>query len=131
MNEELKIEVLIKKSLKELKSAEVLIQHDSFNASISRAYYAMFYAVQVLFTEEKIVTASHHGMISTFSKQFVKTGIFPAEMGKQINRMFEMRQSSDYNMDFEATYDIAISTLNAGKKFVETVFTYVKNKSLQ
>jgi len=45
MNEEFKIEVLIKKSLKELQTAELLIQNDLFNAAVSRTYYAMFYAV--------------------------------------------------------------------------------------
>ncbi|HQH19854.1 MAG TPA: HEPN domain-containing protein [Bacteroidales bacterium] len=130
MNEEFKIEVLIKKSLKELQTAELLIQNNLFNAAVSRTYYAMFYAVQVLFIEEKIVTSSHHGMITIFSKQFVKTGIFSGEMGKQINKIFEMRQSSDYNFDFEITLDTAINTLTTGKKFVETLFTYVKNKNL-
>lgn len=51
-------------------------------------------------------------------------------MGKQINKIFEMRQSSDYNFDFEITLDTAINTLITGKKFVETLFTYVKNKNL-
>ena len=129
MNEEFKIEVLIKKSLKELQTAELLIQNDLFNAAVSRTYYAMFYAVQVLFIEENIVTSSHHGMITIFSKQFVKTGIFSGEIGKQINKIFEMRQSSDYNFDFEITFDTAINTLNTGKSFVETLFTYIKNKN--
>ncbi|OQA79337.1 MAG: hypothetical protein BWY32_01669 [bacterium ADurb.Bin243] len=46
MNE---LDSLIRKSLKELENAELLIQHDSFNAAVSRTYYAMFYAVQDLF----------------------------------------------------------------------------------
>jgi uncharacterized protein (UPF0332 family) len=128
MTEDNKTEALIKKSLKELQAAEIMIQHDLFNPAVSRIYYAMFYAVQILFMEEKIVTSSHHGMISTFSKQFVKTGIFSSQMGKQINRMFEMRQSSDYNFDFEITFDIAIKALEDGKSFVEEIFTYLKNK---
>ena len=46
MNE---LETLIQKSLKELETAELLIQHDSFNTAVSRTYYAMFYAFKLYF----------------------------------------------------------------------------------
>jgi len=128
MNEKNKIDIIIEKSLKELKSAEILIQNDAFNAAVSRTYYAMFYVIQALFIEENIVCSSHHGMITTFSKEFVKTGIFPNETGKQINKIFELRQSSDYNFEFIIILDDAIEVLNTGKRFVEIILQYIKIK---
>lgn len=123
-----KIENLVNKAVMELKLAEKLIQEDGFNAAVSRTYYAMFYAVQALFMNESIVTSSHHGLVSMFSKNFINTGIFPVKIGKSLTKAFEMRQSSDYNFDFFMPPDLAISILNSGKEFVKTIFEYIEKK---
>ena len=119
---------LIQKSLKELENAELLIQHDSFNAAVSRTYYAMFYAVQVLFVDNGITTSSHSGTISTFSKKFISTGTLPKTLGRALNKIYEMRQSSDYDFTDFTTGDKAIEVLNIGKDFVKTILEYVKSK---
>lgn len=119
---------LIQKSLKELENAELLIQHDSFNAAVSRTYYAMFYAVQVLFVDNGITTSSHSGTISTFSKKFIITGTLPKTLGRALNKIYEMRQSSDYDFTDFTTGDKAIEVLNIGKDFVQTILEYVKSK---
>ena len=36
--------------------------------------------------------SSHKGVISAFGEHFVKTDIFPKEMGRELNRAFEKRQ---------------------------------------
>jgi len=120
------LDSLIKKSIKELENAELLIQHDSFNAAVSRTYYAMFYAVQVLFADNGIVTSSHSGVISTFSKKFVNTGRLPKTLGRALNKIYEMRQTSDYNFTDFITGDKAIEVLNIGKDFVKSILEYVK-----
>ena len=119
---------LIQKSLKELENAELLIQHDSFNAAVSRTYYAMFYAVQVLFVDNGITTSSHSGTVSTFSKTFISTGTLPKTLGRALNKIYEMRQSSDYDFTDFTTGDKAIEVLNIGKDFVQTILEYVKSK---
>jgi len=125
MNE---LETLIQKSLKELETVELLIQHDSFNTAVSRTYYAMFYAVQAIFLENKIVSSSHNGTISTFSKMFVNTGIFPRKSGRALNDVYEMRQTSDYDYMSFVTIDKAKEILNIGKDFVKTILEHIKNK---
>ena len=120
---------LIRKSIKELENAELLIQHDSVNAAVSRTYYAMFYAVQVLFADNGIVTSSHSGAISTFSKKFISTGMLPKTLGRALNKIYEMRQTSDYNFTDFITGDKAIEVLNIGKDFVKTILEYVKNQN--
>ncbi len=122
---------LIQKSLKELESAELLIQHDSFNAAVSRTYYAMFYAVQVLFVDNGITSSSHSGTLSMFSKKFINTGILPKILGRTLNKVYEMRQSSDYNFTDFVTSDKAIEILNIGKDFVKTILEHIKSKSEQ
>jgi len=119
-------EALIKRSLGELDASEVLIQYEAFNASVSRTYYAMFYAVQALFVKQNIVSSSHNGTISTFSKLFVNTGILPKTLGRALNDIFEMRQSSDYDYVSFVAREKAIEVLNTGKHFVTTILEHLK-----
>ena len=48
----------------------------------------------------QITAKSHDGSISQFGMNFVKTGIFPKEMGKLLNNLFNTRQTGDYSDKF-------------------------------
>ena len=59
-----------------LESAELLYNHEKYRSAISRAYYAMFYAVLALLANQTSKTSKHSGVISKFDRDFVKTGHF-------------------------------------------------------
>ena len=42
------------------------------------------------------VYSRHQGVISAFGRYFVRTGVFPAEMGKWLADAFEERNLADY-----------------------------------
>ena len=44
-----------------------------------------------------------------------------------LNKIYEMRQSSDYDFTDFTTGDEAIEVLNTGKDFVQTILEYVKS----
>ena len=60
--------------------------------------------------------SSHKGVISAFGEHFVKTGIFPKEMGRELNRAFEKRQLGDYEYTFVISRTEAEEILKSGKK---------------
>jgi uncharacterized protein (UPF0332 family) len=63
----------------------------------------MFYSAQAMRLTKNISSSSHKGVISTFGIHFVKTGVFPREMGRELNRAFEKRQIGDYTFNFVIT----------------------------
>ena len=83
------IKSLVEKAKKYLRSAEI-------ESSVSRTYYAMFYCAQAMLLTKNLSFSSHRGVISAFGEHFIKTGIFPKEMGRELNRAFEKRQLGDY-----------------------------------
>ncbi len=115
------IEALIKRAMRYLKSAEILLKDKDCESAVSRAYYAMFYAVQAVLLTKKLFFSSHKGVISAFGEHFVKTGIFPKEMGRELNRAFEKRQLGDYEYTFVVSHDEAQEILRNGKDFVNTI----------
>lgn len=122
-------EKFISRASGELKIAELLIAHSENNASVSRAYYAMFYAVQALMHKENIKCSSHGGLISTFSKQFVKTGIFPGEVGRSLNDAYDLRQTSDYDVEINISRASAIEALEQSKNFVNMILKYLGHET--
>lgn len=121
MNE---IESLVQRAEKYLHSAEPLLNNDDFESSVSRAYYAMFYVVEALLLNRGLSFSSHSGVITLFGEHFIKTGIFPREMGRELNRAYQKRQLSDYEYNLVITKAEADQLLAASIAFVEQVKTY-------
>jgi len=120
------VESLIKRAMKYLKSARILLEDGDCESSVSRAYYAMFYSAEALLLTKGLSFSSHRGVISAFGEHFVKTGIFSKGMGRELNRAFEKRQLGDYEYTFVISEDEAKKILENGEKFVEKMAQYLK-----
>lgn len=112
---------LIKRAQRYLKSAELLLKDGDFESTVSRAYYAMFYAVEAALLTKGLSFSSHKGVISAFGENFVKTSIFPREMSRELNRAFEKRQIGDYEYTFVISENEAKQMLQSGKEFVDKI----------
>ena len=124
------IKSLIERAEKYLRSAEILLGEGDYESSVSRTYYAMFYLAQAMLLTENLSFSSHKGVISAFGEHFVKTGIFPKEMGRELNRAFEKRQLGDYEYTFVISRTEAEEMLESGKKFLENIVQYLKGKKI-
>ena len=118
---------LIEKAKRYLKSAELLLEDGDYESSISRTYYAMFYTAQAMLLIKQLSFSSHKSVISAFGEQFVKTEIFPKNMGRDLNRAFMKRQLSDYEYSFIITKEEAQDTLRSGNDFVETIVRHLQD----
>jgi len=117
---------LIKRAKKYLKSSATLLKDGDYESSVSRAYYAMFYSAEAVLLTKNLSFSSHASVISSFGEHFVKTGIFPREMGRELNRAFEKRQVSDYEYTFVISKEEAAELLKTGKSFVTKAAQYLK-----
>jgi len=104
-----------------LDAARVLLEKKLDRPSINRAYYAMFYAVLALLATRKQETSKHGGAISLFDKQFVKPGMFAKNFSRWLHEAFDLRQRSDYAIEFQVTREEAEMTLEHAVSFVGEV----------
>jgi uncharacterized protein (UPF0332 family) len=93
---------------------------------INRAYYAMFYAVLALLVFEPYSSSKHSGVLSYFNKRFIKEGIFPEEIGRSINKAFEIRQEGDYREYAELRYKEVEPFIKKAEVFIQTVKKYLE-----
>ncbi|MCD6531951.1 HEPN domain-containing protein [bacterium] len=127
MNE---IKSLVERAKKYLRSAEILLREGDYESSVSRTYYAMFYCAQAVLLTKNLSFSSHKRVISAFGEHFVKTGIFPKEMGRELNRAFGKRQLGDYEYTFVISEAEADEMLKSGKKFVDEIIRYLRKENI-
>ena len=69
---------LLAKSAQSIDAASLLLNDNYVDFSASRAYYAMFYAVEALLLSRDLSFSKHSAVISAFGKDYIKTGVFEA-----------------------------------------------------
>lgn len=107
-----------------LDDAKMLLEKTSYRASINRSYYSMFYSMICLAYSIGIETSKHAHVISTFDKEFVKSGKFTKENSKWVHEAFKKRQESDY-LDFkEVNLDEAEKIYFNAERFLSLVINY-------
>lgn len=92
------IELQINRAKETLSFIPSHIEIGDYNTSISRSYYAAFYALKALELKDGFDSKKHSGTIAYFRKNYVKTNIFDVSLSNAIGRLEESRVLSDYNM---------------------------------
>lgn len=75
----------------------ILMEHGFWNTTVSRMYYACYYAVAALLLKHGISAKNHSGIRQAFSKEFVLTGLVDKEQSRFYSNLFANRQSGDYD----------------------------------
>jgi uncharacterized protein (UPF0332 family) len=120
---------LIDRANRYLSSAEMLIREGDFESAVSRTYYAMFYAVEAVLLTKNLSFSSHKSVISSFNRDFIREGIFPKHMSKDIGLAFEKRQLGDYEFRFVIESAEAVQMLEKGKSFVQTIVAWLQQQN--
>lgn len=87
---------------------------------------------QALLLTKGIELKSHNGTHAKFSEIFIKTEIFPKNMGKAYSRAREKRIEGDYGIINKFQKEKVKITLEEGESFVQELENYLKeNKFLK
>lgn len=97
----------------------------SSRSIINRVYYAMFYAILALLIYEPYSSSKHSGVLGYFNRRFIKAGVFDREMGRWVNKAFELRQRGDYREYFEVTREQAAELVAKAEQFVSNVRSHL------
>ena len=89
--------------------------------SVSRAYYAMFFAAMAALATVDSHPRTHKGVSAEFNRFFVKTGRLPVQLSKDLEEARSHREESDYAPGSDIPRAEAEEMLEKAKVFVETV----------
>ena len=95
---------------------------------INRAYYAMFYSVLAMLVFEEYSSSKHAGVISYFNSRFIKNGFIAKDLGRAINKAFELRQRGDYREQVNLTREQVEPFIDSARRFIDSSKKYLKDQ---
>lgn len=107
-----------------LRSAEILLDAQEYRSANNRAYYAIFHAVNAVHALAGDAYKRHKDAIANFNKNYVKTEIFPREMGRKISEAEEIRHASDYDDFYLASKEESERQVIVAREFIAMVTRY-------
>lgn len=110
----------LERALKAAETAELLVERDS-DASVSRSYYAAFYAVSALFANQGRTFNKHAAVESAVHRDLVKTGKWPADLGAAYSSLASLRATGDYGGGLHIDIDTAKAALKKACDLIEAV----------
>ena len=104
-----------------LESAKILLENEKYNASVSQAYYAMFYAAKALLSVKDRHPKTHRGVVAELGLEFINKGFVEEVYGKMIAKSLQLRERVDYDVYYKATREEAESIVRDAERFVERI----------
>jgi len=125
----LQIDAVLHKAAEKLRVAEMLAANGAWDDAASRAYYAAFHAISALHLSQGNTFSSHAQSIGRFNKDFVRTGIFPIEFTAILTRLFEDRQSGDYDLSGLVSAEEANRNVKDARRMLEAIERYIQSQT--
>ena len=111
----------------DLKSAKILIEAEEYRAANNRAYYAIFHAISAIHALDGKAYKRHKDALGSFNREYVKTEVFPREIGRKISRAEEIRHASDYDDFYIVTREKSQEQIETAEELIKMVEEYCKN----
>lgn len=91
------ISLRIQKALDTLNEAVGIASLHYWNAVANRLYYACYYITSALLIKFGFSARTHSGIIHLLGLHFVAKGIVKKELGQLYSKLFDLRQTGDYD----------------------------------
>ncbi|GAB3991066.1 HEPN domain-containing protein [Spirosoma daeguense] len=128
MNDSNRAIAYLQKAKDNLADAQILLAANRAEGTCNRAYYALFDGIlALLFTTNGPLPKTHTGAHTEFRKQFIQTGLFARTTSNTITELFNLRQGSDYEIDFDISVEDAQDAVEKSTEFLIHVDAYLRD----
>ncbi len=120
----------IERAKDELDTAKIVLEAQKYKAANNRVYYACFHAITAVLALEPIAFKKHKDTLAYFNKNYVRTEIFPREIGRKISKLEIIRHKSDYDDFYLASKEEAVEQVTTAETLIDMIEKYVAQKIL-
>ena len=127
-NEERNAIVTLKvtKAYETLKQAEGIAQLGYWNTVANRLYYACYYMTTALLIYNNHSAQTHSGVIRLFGLHFISKNLISKDLSKFYSKLFEMRQTGDYDDLYNLTEEDVYPLIEPTKVFLRKIEELMK-----
>ena len=92
-----------------------------WNLAGNRLYYATYHMASALLLDKGFSARTHSGVIHLIGQNFIAKGLLDKNYGRLFTRLFELRQSGDYDDLYDATEEEILPLIDKTKGFVKAM----------
>lgn len=118
----------IRTAKENLRSARILLDAQEYKGANNRAYYAIFQAINAVHAIDGTAYKRHKDAIANFNKNYIKTEVFPREIGRKISEAEEIRHASDYDDFYIASKEEAERQVSVADEFIQLIEAYCNKR---
>lgn len=118
----------IRTAKENLRSARILLDAQEYKGVNNRAYYAIFQAINAVHAIDGTAYKRHKDAIANFNKNYIKTEVFPREIGRKISEAEEIRHASDYDDFYIASKEEAERQVSVADEFIQLIEAYCNKR---
>ncbi len=93
----------MEKSHKSFEEAKAISKLGYWNLTGNRLYYCVFHMASALLLDKGLSAKTHAGVIHLIGEKFITAGLLDRTYGRLFSRLYELRQSGDYDDMYDAT----------------------------
>ena len=131
MNSKISIDLVkhrLSQAKENLEEAKILYNANKFKGANNRAYYSIFHTIRSVLALEPIDFKKHKDVVGYFNKNYVKTEIFPKNMGRKIADATSIREDSDYDDELVVKKEITESQIQTAEELINLAEKYIETK---
>ncbi len=117
----------VEKAYKSFGEAKAVAALGFWSLAGNRLYYAVYYMASALLLDKGISAKTHAGTIHLLGQKIIGSGMLDKSFGRLFSRLYELKQSGDYDDMFDASQEEVepyISKVSAFLKEVESLITF-------
>ncbi|HUT32877.1 MAG TPA: HEPN domain-containing protein [Planctomycetota bacterium] len=122
--------LMTRKATHTLTVARELHSHGHFSDAASRAYYAVFHALQAALLTKGVTVSKHTGLMAEFNRHFIHTGLFPEVAHETIRRLFNDRQTGDYRYGVSIREEQSALDIQEAEQIIVRISQYLSAQNL-
>ncbi len=122
---------LLGKARRYLRSAELLLADGDLASTVSRLYYAQFFAAEAMLSRQGVSFSSHRAVISAFGRNFVLPGLLDPEFHRLLVSTFQKRQLAEYLAEPSITPAECRRVLRETTRFLERAEEWLESAERQ
>ena len=100
-----------------------------WNTAINRMYYACYYMTTALLIKNGFQASTHSGVIRLLGLHFVSTGIISKDLGRFYSKLFELRQSGDYDDWIVIDANEILPLMDSVDNYLNTLLSLIEGKA--
>ena len=111
-----------------LLDVHLAVQNNRWHNAANRLYYACFYAAIALLLNDGYEARTHNGVKTLLGLHYIKSGIIGEDLNQAYRKMFNQRQTGDYDDLTIITEEDILPLLQPAEQFIAEIEKLINEK---